>query len=189
MRHLKPLETGFRTLILLMSLVGLLTCGCVDKSFFNTSSRYYQSVETDSIETEIVRLEKIITDDPGSPAAAQSFYYLSLLYSHHKNPQPDYRNAGNMLESHIRLDPKAGEKSDVQYLLSLFRQTEQLRTKIEKLRTKNNALQRDKTKLKSDSLTLNEEKARLTAENQNLRGMIEQLKLLDVQLEERRKMF
>jgi len=94
-----------------------------------------------------------------------------------------------MLESYIQLDPKAGEKSDVQYLLSLFREAEQLRTKIEKLRTKNIALQKERTKLKNDTSTLNEAKKRLTADNQNLRDMIDRLKLLDVQLEERRKMF
>jgi len=161
----------------------------VDKSFFNTSSRYYRSVESQNIETEIARLEKIIADDPNSAAAAESSYYLALLYSHHKNPQPDYRSALKKLESYIRLNPEAGEKNDVQCLLSLFRQIDTLRSKNHALKTKNHNLKKYQARLKSDTSTLNEEKEQLTAENQNLQDMIEQLKLLDVQLEERRKAY
>jgi len=182
MRPFRPLKPDFRPFILLLSCVGLLTSGCVDKSLFNTYPHYYQSVESNNIETEIVRLEKIITDDPDSATAAESFYYLSLLYSHDKKPQPDYQKALQKLESYIHLNPEAGKKSDVQYLLSLFRQ-------IETLRTKNNALKKDRSRLKSDTSTLKGEKEQLTADNQNLRDMIEQLKLLDIQLEERRKAY
>lgn len=182
MRPFKPVKPDFRPFILLLACVGLLTSGCVDKSIFNTYPHYYLSVESKNIETEITRLEKNIKADPDSETTAKSFYYLSPLYSHPKNPQPDYRKALKNFESYIRLDPEAGKKCDVQYLLSLFRQ-------IEKLRGKNDLLKMDKARLKNDTSTLKGEKKQLTAENKNLQDIIEQLKLLDIQLEERRRAY
>ena len=194
MKHFRLLKSDFRLFILLLSCVGLLAIGCVDKSLYNTYPHYYLSVESENIEPEIVRLEKIIADEPDSAAAAESFYYLSLLYSHHKKRQPDYQKALQNLESYIRLNPEAGKKNDVQYLLSLFREIETLGAKKNTLKVKNNALKakndalkKDKATLKGNTTTLKREKEQLTTENQNLQDMIEQLKLLDIQLEERRK--
>jgi len=165
----------------------LLTGGCVDKSLFNTYPHYYLSVESENIEPEIVRLENIIADEPDSAAAAELSYYLSLLYSHHKKPQPNYQKALQNLESYIRLNPEAGKNNDVQYLLSLFRNIETLEAKNNTLKAKNDALKEDRAKLKCNTTTLKREKDQLTAENQNLQDMIEQLKLLDIQIEEKRK--
>ncbi len=187
MRHFRPLKPNFRPFILLLACIGLLTSGCIDKSLFNTYPHYYLSVESNNIEPEIARLEKNSADDPDSAAAAESFYYLSLLYSHHKKSQPDYKKALQNLESYIRLNPEAEKKSDVQYLLSLFREIDTLRSKNHALKAKNNALKKHSIRLKSDTSALKGEKEQLTAENQNLQDMIEQLKLLDIQLEERRK--
>ncbi len=194
MRHFRPLKSNFRPFILLLACVGLLTSGCVDKSLFNTYPHYYLSVESENIEPEIVRLEKVIANEPDSETAAESFYYLSLLYSHYKKRQPNYQKALQNLESYIRLNPEAGKKNDVQYLLSLFREIETigaknntLKAKNNALKAKNDALKEDRTKLKCASTTLKREKEQLTTENQTLQDMIEQLKLLDIQLEERRK--
>ncbi len=194
MKHFRLLKLDFRPFILLLSCVGLLTSGCVDKSLFNTYPHYYLSIESENIEPEIVRLEKTIADEPDSAAAAESFYYLSLLYSHHKKRQPDYQKALQNLESYIRLNPEAGKKNDVKYLLSLFRKIETLGAKNNTLKAKNNALKakndalkKDRAKLKRNSTTLKREKEQLTTENLNLQDIIEQLKLLDIQLEKRRK--
>ncbi|MEA3548792.1 MAG: hypothetical protein U9R66_14160 [Thermodesulfobacteriota bacterium] len=187
MKHCRPLKSNFRPFILLLSCVGLLTSGCVDKSLFNTYPHYYLSVESENIEPEIVRLEKVIADEPDPETAAESFYYLSLLYSHHKKRQPNYPKALQNLESYIRLNPEAGKKNDVQYLLSLFREIETIGAKNHALKAKNNALKKDRARLKSDTSTLKKEREQLTADNQNLQNIIEQLKLLDIQLEERRK--
>jgi uncharacterized coiled-coil DUF342 family protein len=103
-----------------------------------------------------------------------------LLYSHFKNPEPDYKHAFKNLEKYISLDPEGAEqKSSVQYLMSLLK-------KLIKNENLCNELKTLITTLKQENKTLTKKYENLVIENQNTKEIIEKLKQLDIQLEKKR---
>ena len=95
--------------------------GCVQQTKNMKDSTYYLTLQTKEIKTEISHLENALKSEDNSLSRPTSLYYLALLYSHFKNPEPDYRHAFKNLEEYILLDPDGAEqKSSAQYLMSLL---------------------------------------------------------------------
>jgi thiamine kinase-like enzyme len=114
-----------------------------------------------------------------------------LLYSHFKNPEPDYRHAFKNLEEYILLDPDGAEqKSSAQYLMSLLNKLKINKNLLNKLKINEdlcNELKTLITTLKQENKTLTEKYEKLVIENQNTKEIIEKLKQLDIQLEKKRE--
>jgi predicted Zn-dependent protease len=155
--------------------------GCVQQTKNMKDSTYYLTLQTKEIKTEISRLEKALKSEDDSLSRPTSLYYLALLYSHFKNPEPDYKHAFKNLEEYILLDPEGAEqKSSVQYLMSLL-------NKLIKNENLCNELKTLITTLKQENKTLTEKYEKLVIENQNTKEIIEKLKQLDIQLEKKRE--
>jgi predicted Zn-dependent protease len=155
--------------------------GCVQQTKNMKDSTYYLTLQTKKIKTEISRLEKALKSEDDSLSRPTSLYYLALLYSHFKNPEPDYKHAFKNLEEYILLDPEGAEqKSSVQYLMSLL-------NKLIKNENLCNELKTLITTLKQENKTLTEKYEKLVIENQNTKEIIEKLKQLDIQLEKKRE--
>jgi len=155
--------------------------GCVQQTKNMKDSTYYLTLQTKEIKTEISRLEKALKSEDKSLSRPTSLYYLALLYSHFKNPEPDYKHAFKNLEEYILLDPDGAEqKSSAQYLMSLLNKLKINEDLLNKLKTLI-------TTLKQENKTLTEKYEKLVIENQNTKEIIEKLKQLDIQLEKKRE--
>lgn len=120
----------------------------------------------DDFTSEIARMEAVAKEDPDLSKRTQAHRRLAVLYSHYKNPAPNYLKALKELEAYISLDPEQGKKDDIQNFLSLLKRIETL--------TKENQKAKDDYRKTRD-------------ENQKLKETIENLKRLDVQHEKRKR--
>jgi hypothetical protein len=168
-------------LFFLLCMVIFIT-GCVQQTKNMKDSTYYLALQTKEIKTEISHLENALKseDDSLSRPTSLYYFYLALLYSHFKNPEPDYKHAFKNLEEYISLNPEGAEqKSSVQYLMSLLK-------KLIKNENLCNELKTLITTLKQENKTLTKKYEKLVIENQNTKEIIEKLKQLDIQLEKKR---
>lgn len=155
-------------------------------------STYYLALQTKEIKTEITHLENALKseDDSLSRPTSLYYFYLALLYSHFKNPEPDYKHAFKNLEEYISLDPEGAEqKNSVQYLMSLLKKLKQNERLLKKLKQNEDLCNELKiliTTLKHENKTLTKKYEKLVMENQNIKEIIEKLKQLDIQLEKKR---
>ena len=167
--------------------------GCVQQTKNMKDSTYYLALQMKEIKTEISHLENALKseDDSLSRPTSLYYFYLALLYSHFKNPEPDYNHAFKNLEEYISLDPEGAEqKSSVQYLMSLLKKlikNENLCNELKKNENLCNELKTLITTLKQENKTLTEKYEKLVIENQNTKEIIEKLKQLDIQLEKKRE--
>jgi len=176
-------------LFFLLCMVFFIT-SCVQQTKNIKDSTYYLTLQTKEIKTEISRLENALKSENDSLSRQSSLYYLSLLYSHFKNPEPNYKHAFKNLEKYISFDSEGAEqKSSVQYLMSLLKKLIENESRCNELienESHCNELKTFITTLKQKNKTLTEKYEKLVIENQNIKEIIEKLKQLDIQLEKKR---
>ncbi|MBN1930710.1 MAG: hypothetical protein JW786_03780 [Desulfobacterales bacterium] len=169
--------------------------GCAQQTKNIKGSTYYLALQTEAIETEISRLESSSESSDGSLFDPKSYFYLALLHSHYKNPEPNYKRALEKLEEYILIEPESEQNNSVQYLLSLLdrlvkneNSCNALKTQITTLKEEKRALQEETvTKLERQKESLTQKYENLVRENQDMKEIIEKLKHLDIQLEKKRK--
>ena len=110
---------------------------------------------------EIARLEKIAKTHPDVSVQARAHLQLAMLFLDYRNPAVNYLRALRELEAYISLDPEGGRADEVQTWRALL-------NKIELLTKENNVIKE---------------------ENQKMKGIIENMKSLDIQLEQKRKKY
>ena len=178
----------------------ILITGCVKQTKNIKDSTYYLTLQTKEIKSEISHLENALKSENNSLSRQTSLYYLSLLYSHFKNPEPDYKQAFKNLEKYISLNPEGTEhQSSIRYLMSFLQKliknesccnelmkNEDRYNELIKNATSCNELKTVITTLKQENKTLMEKYEKLVIENQNIKEIIEKLKQLDIQLEKKR---
>ncbi len=194
----------WRTFLYVLFLAASMTGGCVDKSAFIGYPMDYSFMGSDDVDKKIARLENAVSDESSLIFTANAFFHLALLYSHPENPRPDYTLSLQMLENYVHYDPAAGKRSDVihfQTLLKALLALEDDNAVLEddnaalsdncnmQWRDKFNSLEKNEERLKDISAALEEENNLLNQKNQELQSIIEQLKLLDIRLEEKRKTY
>ncbi len=184
---MKSCKIGFQILFLLVISTGMLTGGCVHKSsVFSESAGKYFSLNNEDIQAAISRLEEISKNDPQSAVDSRLLLSLCLLYSSPNNKQPDYRRAKEMLETYLRSHTDAAEAKDLPYLSSLLMQINQLQNRQDALTAQYDRLKKDVKSLEGNTAALKEKNGHLLSQNKSLKDIIEQLRLLDIRLEERR---
>lgn len=210
MRPTQVLRMGYRAVFLLFICMGILSSCRVVKQEGVREPAFYPDLDTKSIEIEISRLEEAVESKTDPSSRANALFHLALLYSHHRNPMPDYTKALSNLQEYAFFDPECGQTDDVQYLLSLLTKITELRDtcnklrkNIGKLRNENKRLRKDtiKTKSRKHSInTLKRENVGLRERYQNLwleyqkleeiinglEGAIQKLKELDMRLEKKK---
>ena len=86
---------------------------------------------TENIADEIALLEESakITAEP--QLKSKTLLKLAILYSHHKNPMPNYTDALSKLQEYISMAPGNKPNSDHYYLLSLLKKIQELSIEYE----------------------------------------------------------
>lgn len=182
MKYCATFRVGTLHLVAALLCLALLTNACTMKPLPVCHPNYFQATDKETIAGEIIRLKETIAENQENSGKTEPYLNLALLLAHYNNPAPDYHSSLLMLETYLSSGPHSKRKDEVLYLKTLMqglvesdRQREQdkydqknLEEKIEKLQANN---------------------AKLVGENLNLQNAIEELKLLELRLEEQRMHF
>jgi len=180
-------------LIISFFMIPVLT-GCLmiaerpESSYYRINKKYAQ-FRPDSFRHEIERLEEITANNAASPIVARAYLSLVLLHLDHKNPERSYQKARRALEKYVAAEPEGAKLGEVKNWAEALKDLEMLQREVDAL-AKDRALMSSE-KAKSE---VNEELKLLTEENRalrnavdKLRGDIEKLSELDLELEKKRK--
>lgn len=189
--------TGFT---LLLCIAFLLLSGCAGRQHKENPADYYLSLSGEQINREISNLEENLSRKDSAQKQAvtpETSYYLALLYSHHNNPLPNYAKAAALLDEYSADVPHGPEKQRLLHTLDLlhtinnFAQVEgecaQLGEEKDTLAADKKFLEADNQSLKKKCAELKRNFDRLSKENKKMRNSIEQLKMLDLRLEEKKR--
>lgn len=165
--------------MLLVVLISLLTTQCAGRMFksdylCNIAYYEYEGLRPADFQNEIGRLQRFLQKTPDSPDAAKAHIQLAFLYSHYRNPSPDYYRALEQLTQYASLDPGGSRQASVQ---NWFRMLQEITAAV--------SVNED---LKGKAEQMKKEIARLEKENAEMREKLEQLKHLDIELEQKRKL-
>lgn len=164
-----------------------LTTGCADKHLFRDSTNYYMALQQDNIADEILFLEKIIKEkesDITPHIPPETYYYLALLYSHNNNPVPDYDKAITALDRYEQLASlQQHERLEIYYLRNILQEIIQLA----QLKNQYEFLQGEKNTLLNRCASLRQKLENANKENQTMKDRIDQLKMLDIRLEQKKR--
>ncbi|RJX25662.1 MAG: hypothetical protein C4531_16945 [Desulfurivibrio sp.] len=181
-------------LVFALLVVVLLATGCADKHLFSDSTNYYMTLPEDTIADEILFLEKIIKEKEAGATdhvPPEIYLYLTLLYSHNHNPTPDYDKALTALDRYEKLaPPEAKGRLEIGYLRNILLEIKPLA----QLREQNQSLLGEKTLLLKQCAaldqkldTLHQENLAIQKENLAIKERIDQLKMLDIRLEQKKR--
>jgi len=153
------------------SLFHRLQWGCIFLLFFSAVSCSLQGLKKPEGEKEFFqescRLEKLTHNHPDPSVRAQSHRKLAFLYVNYRNPQLDYTQALQEMESYLSLVPAKKETEDFNNWLAALKEIEKLQTGLEKAQKANRSLREEVAGLKET---------------------IDRLKSLDRQMEEKRRL-
>ncbi|MEW6417958.1 MAG: hypothetical protein AB1480_07530 [Nitrospirota bacterium] len=101
----------------------------------------YEDLKSSGFHKEITRLQAIAEKHRDKPDRAMIHLQLALLYSHYKNPTPNYHRALKELETYVSLDPEGGKADVIQNWLTMLkeivklgRENEDMKEKLERLK-------------------------------------------------------
>lgn len=149
----------------------------------------------------ITRWDTIAKGHTDAAKKATAHLWLALLYSHYKNPNPDYLMALNELEAYVNLDKERSNTDEIQNLLALLRSLKAAGEEVKRLKSEQEHLPHEKfngeenhEKLKNELERFSKENQelkikmeQLIKENQEIKKTVEELKHLDINIEEKRR--
>lgn len=141
----------------------------------------YTDLKSADFNNEIAQLQKITLKPKDKSIGVMAHLQLAFLYSHYRNPAPNYRKALKEIETYISLDPEGSKADIIQTWLTIIKE-------IVRLESENSGLDKENSKLEKESARLSKENVRLESENNEMKEKIEQLQYLDIELEKRRKL-
>jgi septal ring factor EnvC (AmiA/AmiB activator) len=137
---------------------------------------------------ETSRLEKLAREDPATSVRAKSHLRLAFLYMNSRNPQLNYSRALQEMESYLSVSPAKAQKDDFQNWLAVLKELDRVRKDKKGMKEENQDLQTQIEKLRIGLKKVQEANKNLGNEVANLEEMIEKLKSLDYQMEEKRSL-
>jgi len=140
---------------MLMFFATTLLSGCVtDYGHKQRKLASFPLVEKNiNFEEEISQIERTLdtmTDEERAIAALD----LAILYSHHRNPNPDYMSAYKRMEEYISLVPESEAIDNYRYLASLLKETQKLNRVSEELKKRDKKLKNLKKNNRSKEATI-----------------------------------
>jgi outer membrane protein assembly factor BamD (BamD/ComL family) len=183
----------FTGALLLLCLAMLSSSGCVKGPMIVCHPNYLHSMDKKAIDWEILHLEILLAENPDKAKQSASCFYLGLLHAHHDNPNPDYARALLMFDRYLSFNPKSGKSDEARYIRNILRKLADSDAELARMtgdgERERTRLLNEAERLRRLNSRLTKEKEELTAERENLRESIEQLKLLEHSLEEKRLRF
>lgn len=135
---------------------------------------------------ETLRLEKLSREDPSPSIRAKSHLQLAFLYVNSRNPQLNYSRALLEMESYLSMSPGKVQKDDFQNWFSVLKELDRVRKDKKEMEEENQDLQTRIEELRISMGKVQEANKGLRDKVANLQGVIEKLKNLDYQMEEKR---
>ena len=137
---------------------------------------------------ETIRLEKLAHGDNPPSVQAESHLRLALLYVNSRNPQLNYSRALQEVESYLSMSPAEAQRDDVQNWFAVLKELDRVRKEKRVMEGKKQGFQTQIDKLRISLKKIQEENSNLADEVANLQEIIEKLKNLDWQMEEKRNL-
>jgi len=160
------MPTLIKLFVFLFIWVMIANCARMRSPLIEKDSVFYPVLYPQYFPKEIARVEKILKYHPDPSIRAMAHLQLVLLNTNYRNPNPDYIRALEELKAYIALDPDGGKTEEVQNLLALLREIEKV--------VKENEEMKGNIRL-------------LTEQNQQIKKTIQDLKDLELQIEEKRR--
>lgn len=135
---------------------------------------------------ETLRLEKLSGEDPAPSVRAKSHLQLAFLYVNSRNPQLNYSRALLEMESYLSMSPVKVQQDDFQNWFSVLKELDRVRKDKKKMEEKNQDLQTRIGEMRISMQKVQDANKGLRDRVANLQGVIEKLKNLDYQMEEKR---
>ncbi len=123
---------------------------------------------------ETSQLEKLVREHPEPSVRDQSRLQLAFLYVNHRNPQLNYTQALQEMETYLSVTSVKAPTEDFQNWIMVLREIEKLKTNLDRVQKANK--------------NLRDEVAGLKETNHKMRETIEKLQRLDRQIEEKRSL-
>ncbi|MBI5741371.1 MAG: hypothetical protein HZA16_11730 [Nitrospirae bacterium] len=133
----------------------------------------YEGVRPEEFRTETDRLQGLLQNARDAAEAAGAHIQLAFLYSHYRNPSPDYHRSLAHLEAYASLNPEGAQRTSFQNWLRMLQEIVKSGRANEELKAKMEQMKKDLS--------------RLDKENTEIKEKLEQLKNLDIELEEKRR--
>lgn len=196
-------KTGKRNLLCLMSV--LIISGCMPRQYQTDIKKpgaekevvelfhkwdllnLYSDLKPDDYQKEIARLESLMPRNTDSSFKAMVHLRLGLLHLYNNNPKHNYHNALKELELYLALDTKGDKKEEVKNLIQPLRELIKTLEENKKIKSTLDQLTQESVELKKENGDLKKENQEIKKENQEFKKTVEQLKSLDMNIEERRK--
>lgn len=164
-------------LIKMLPLLVLIAFGCASKHRIENSHEPGKQTVPMEISTalqlkprefpeEIARLEAMIPKNTDLSFQMKAHLRLALLYLDNNNPKPDYLNAIKELEIYVSIDSEGGKRAEIQNLLRVLRELGRLSDENKKIKVK---------------------MEQVIKENEDIKKTVEELRKLDLKIEERRR--
>lgn len=147
----------------------------------------HPGLETEKLPDDIEHLTDIADKAAEPSMRAKADLQLAKLYSSYKNPKPDYQQALKRLEMYLSFDPAKADTDEMKNWLSLLRELGEEREEIRKATQTINQLTKDNNQLIKDNNQLIKDNREVAKENKDLKDAVEELKNIDIKMEEKRK--
>ena len=190
-----------KTYIRLIAIVAILLastgCNQLLQQLLRTDANYYVRVHvhniepgdfkaaTDSIEAALSKDSE--GEQPEGFNESRAFLQLSHLYSCYRNPTSDYARALELLEKYVSMLNGKSVAPVIQDRLSLLYTLVNLQSHNQHLLKEYDAVSEKNKELSRRLKPLKDEVTRIRAENTRMKEMLEELKDLDIQIEEQRR--
>jgi len=135
----------------------------------------YQTIEPAEIKSTIEALNERRKKNHQIPASSQEHLELAFLYSHYNNPQPDYKRALDELIIYTSVDSELSRRAVIKNWLHMLKE-------IQRLDSSNKECKKEEMDF------LRKEVAKLREENAAMSEKLNQLKNLDIELEEKKRL-
>jgi DNA-binding transcriptional regulator YhcF (GntR family) len=106
-----------------------------------TVYRHYEDLKSPGFHKEITRLQAITEKPQDTSNRAMIHLQLALLYSHYKNPTPNYYRALKELETYVSLYPEGGKADVIQNWLTMLKEIVKLSMENKDMKEKLEQLQ------------------------------------------------
>ncbi len=143
-------------ILLLLALTPQCTQTSVRKDTkFYTIHTLYEGLKYPDFPKEIARLQAVAEKTQDMSGRAVTHLQLALLYSHYKNPAPNYHKALMEIETYVSLEPEGGKADVIQNWLTMLkeiirlgRENKNIKENIEQLQYLDSELEKSRKQIK-----------------------------------------
>lgn len=167
-------------LVILPILAGCLTLPVTPKGSYAGIKRQIADLKPEDFQREIEGIKRPPSEEATVSVRAKISLKQALLQLDHNNPSRNYHQALKALEKYVDMEPGGAQIDEVLNWIEALKE-------LERLHNEEMNLKKERVLLQSENEKLNDEINSLLATIEKLRGDIDKLNKLDLELEKKRK--